>query len=100
MSKTLPPTEDGTPQVPVVLEKNTANYILHLWGGLGEHFDVVNSRGETIRLVVSGLLAGSIFQGDLLVSEEQLLRHFPEVTGYRAFFIETSQPKEVYRGME
>lgn len=92
LRKTLPPAEDGTPQVPVVLEKNTANYILHLWGGLGEQFDVTNSRGETVRLVVRGLLAGSIFQGDLLVSEEQLLRHFPDIAGYRMFLIETSDP--------
>jgi predicted lysophospholipase L1 biosynthesis ABC-type transport system permease subunit len=79
----------------VVLEKNTANYILHLWGGLGEHLDVVNARGESIRLVVSGLLGGSILQGDLLLSEEHLLRHFPEVTGYRMFLIETSRPDRI-----
>ena len=91
----LAPAEDGTPRVPVVLEKNTANYILHLWGGLGEEFDVVNSRGQTVRLVVSGLLAGSIFQGDLLLSEAQLLRHFADVAGYRAYLIETAQPEQV-----
>ncbi|MFH1920107.1 MAG: FtsX-like permease family protein, partial [Planctomycetota bacterium] len=45
--------------------------------------------GETVRLRVVGVLSGSIFQGDVLVSERALLRHFPETSGYRFFLVES-----------
>ena len=56
-------------RVPVILEKNTANYSLHLWKGVGQTYDVPDGRGGIVRLQIVGLLSGSIFQGDLLVSE-------------------------------
>ncbi len=43
-----------------------------------------------LRLQVVALLADSIFQGDLLISEEAFLRHFPDISGYRFFLVETS----------
>jgi ABC-type antimicrobial peptide transport system permease subunit len=80
---------DGVARVPVILEKNTANYSLHLWGGLGETFDITDSRGAPLRLQVVALLADSIFQSDLLISETALLKQFPDVSGYRFFLVET-----------
>ncbi len=80
---------DGVIRVPVILEKNTANYSLNLWGGLGETFEIAGDRGEPLRLQVVALLSDSIFQSDLLVSETALLKHFPDTSGYRYFLIET-----------
>ena len=60
--------------VPVILEKNTANYALNLWGGLGETFEIPDGRGKPVRLRVVALLADSIFQGDLLMGEAAFLR--------------------------
>jgi ABC-type antimicrobial peptide transport system permease subunit len=71
-----------------VLDKNTATYSLHLMQGRGENFSVTDSRGQTLRLAVAGLLANSIFQGDLLVSQESLLRYDPTIGGYRFFLID------------
>jgi len=93
LERALPDDADGTPRAPVVLEKNTANYILHLWGGPGQTYDVVDRRGRTLRLVVVALLSGSIFQGDLLLREKELLKRFPETGGYRAFLVETPAEK-------
>jgi len=93
LTQRLPPDTDGTPRLPVILEKNTANYSLHLWKGLGETYDIVDGRGQTVRLVVVALLAGSIFQGDLLVAEDAFRQHFPEQSGYRFFLIE-AQPEQ------
>jgi putative ABC transport system permease protein len=93
---------DGVPRVPAVLEKNTANYSLHLWKGVGETYDIPDGRGGKLRLEIVGLLSGSIFQGDLLISETAFLRHFPQQTGYRFFLVETS-PEEtagVQRALE
>ena len=80
---------DGAARVPVILEKNTANYSLNLWHGLGETFEISDGQGEKIRLQVVALLANSIFQGDLLLGEAALLKHFPQVAGYRFFLFET-----------
>lgn len=89
-------TDQGVPLVPVVIDKNTATYSLHLWKGIGQTYDVTNGRGETIRLKVVGLLAGSIFQGDLLIAEKALLVHFPEVSGYRFFLTEAApDPRQI-----
>jgi len=81
--------EDGLERVPVILEKNTANYSLHLWKGVGQTYDVPDGRGGTVRLQIVGLLSGSIFQGDLLVSESALLERFAHEGGYREFLVET-----------
>ena len=62
-------------------------YSLHLYGGVGETFDIENSHGGKIKLQVVGLLANSIFQGDLITSEENFQRLFPDVSGYRMFLI-------------
>ncbi|OHB67613.1 MAG: hypothetical protein A2V70_03445 [Planctomycetes bacterium RBG_13_63_9] len=85
---------DGTPLVPVVIGKNTATYSLHLgFNALGKTYDIRDSRGGTTRLKVVGLLSGSIFQGDLLISQTAFLRIFPEVSGYRFFLIEAPPSK-------
>ncbi|HEY4760116.1 MAG TPA: FtsX-like permease family protein, partial [Thermoguttaceae bacterium] len=84
---------DGAPIVPVILEKNTANYSLNLWRGLGETFEISGGRGIKIRLKVVALLSNSIFQGDLLVDEAALLKYFPDITGYRFYLIKTPPDK-------
>ena len=77
------------PATPAVLDQATANYALHLWKGRGEQWTVNDARDQPLRLEVAGLLANSIFQGDLLVSENALLAYDPAVSGYRFFLIET-----------
>ena len=69
--------EPSADAVPVILEKNTANYSLNLWGGLGETFEVADGRGRPLRLKIVALLADSIFQGDLLISEGEFLGAVP-----------------------
>jgi len=96
LERELGPDEDGVPRVPVVLEKNTANYSLQLWKGVGQSYDIRDGSGRPLRLVIVGLLGPSIFQGDLLVSEKAFLKHFPDQSGYRFFLIETpSVPRAV-----
>jgi ABC-type lipoprotein release transport system permease subunit len=76
------------PATPAVLDQATANYALHLWKGRGEQWTVNDAWGRPVRLEVAGLLANSIFQGDLLLSEDALLAYDPAVSGYRFFLIE------------
>ena len=55
-------------RVPVVLDKNTALYSLHLYGGLGEEFAFAYD-GREIPFRVVGLLENSVLQGSLLIGE-------------------------------
>ncbi len=80
--------------VPVLGDANSMAYVLHL--GLGEDF-LLRREGETpLRLRLVGVLRDSIFQSELLMGEENFLRHFPEVSGFRYFLVET-KPQDVGR---
>jgi len=81
---------DGTPLVPVVIGMNTAMYSLHLWKGVGQTYPITDGRGQAVRLKVVGLLAVSVFEGDLLIGSAAFERLFPEVNGHRLFLSETS----------
>lgn len=71
--------------IPVIADANSLTYVLHL--KLGEDF--VMQRGEqTVRLRVVGALAGSLFQSELLMSEKNFVRLFPDQQGYRFFLID------------
>ena len=70
-----------------VLDQNTALYSLHLYGGAGQTFEIDNPRGGKIKLRVVGLLENSIFQGDLIIGEQDFQRLFPDTSGYRFFLV-------------
>jgi len=82
------PDAEGVPVVPAILDMATAMYSLHLWKGVGETYDVTDENGGKLRLQVVGLLQNSVFQGDVLLGERQLLKHFPDVSGQRFFLID------------
>ncbi len=96
LNENLGTDDDGTPLVPVVIDKNTAMYSLHLYQGVGQTYEVTDGQGIQLRLKVVGLLAGSIFQGDLLIGPAAFRKHFPEVSGYRFFLTEaTPDPTKI-----
>ncbi|HEX4955553.1 MAG TPA: FtsX-like permease family protein [Thermoanaerobaculia bacterium] len=76
----------GPNVVPAVLDANSATWILKV--GLGDDVVLDDEAGKPLRLRVVGLLAKSIFQSEVLISEAALLRHFPSRAGYSAFLIE------------
>lgn len=69
--------------IPAIADNNSALWILHL--GLGDDLVLENEQGEAIRLRLVGLLARSVFQSEVLISEEAFSRHFPSRVGYRVF---------------
>lgn len=77
------------PPIPVILDKNTAMYGLHLYGGIGQEFDIPFDDDRTLRFRVVGLLANSVLQGALLIDEGEFVRRFPLVNGYRYFLVRT-----------
>jgi ABC-type lipoprotein release transport system permease subunit len=72
--------------VPAIADANSLTYSLHR--KLGEEFDLA---GVRYRIVAA--LQDSVFQGELLISEENFLRLFPDSAGYRFFLIRTPPGK-------
>ena len=75
--------------VPVVLDQTTADYALELRKGRGQKFKIHDAHDRPLDLQIAGLLKGSIFQGDLLLGEDDLQRYDADAVGYRYFLIET-----------
>ena len=97
LDKPLPADAAGAPVVPVVVDFNTAEYSLHK-GAIGDRITVRDGFGRPLELQIVGLLQNSIFQGDVLLGETAFLAHFPDVSGYRFFLIDTDgQPQPLVR---
>ncbi len=69
--------------IPVITDANSMTYVLHM--KLGDEIVLPGSSERPIRLRLVAALSDSIFQGELLMSERQFLRAFPEWEGYRFF---------------
>jgi putative ABC transport system permease protein len=74
--------------VPAFADFNSAQWILHV--GLGDEIGVKNRFGERITLRIVGLMKGSIFQSELLISEEKFTSNFPGIRGHSYFLLQTS----------
>jgi ABC-type antimicrobial peptide transport system permease subunit len=77
--------EDGA--IPVLGDFNSTQWILKL--SLGQNLSMENEAGETIQLRLVGTLKTSLFQSELLISQENLARHFPSLSGWSYFLVET-----------
>lgn len=86
------------PLIPGVLDMATALYSLHLYKGVGEIFQIHDAAGRPLRIQLVGMLQNSIFQGDLLLSEENVIRYFPDASGYRMFLIDVDAPRRPIAG--
>ncbi|HST20645.1 MAG TPA: ABC transporter permease [Blastocatellia bacterium] len=80
---------DGT--IPIIADANSMTYVLHL--KLGDEFSLARSDGNPVRLRLVGALADSLFQSELLMSEKNFLRLFPDQGGYSFFLLDVA-PEE------
>lgn len=60
-----------------------------LHSGLGKELVVADQRGESVRLRFVGLLRNSVLQDELIVSDADFVRMFPNVDGHSFFLIQT-----------
>ncbi|MEM7313833.1 MAG: ABC transporter permease, partial [Planctomycetota bacterium] len=79
--------------VPVILDKNTAMYSLHLPPSIGHEFTL--DFDPPIRFRIAGLLSNTTMQGSLIVPEPDLLRLFPDTSGFQKFLIKSNEPSKV-----
>jgi ABC-type antimicrobial peptide transport system permease subunit len=73
--------------VPAIADRNSMTYSLHR--KLGEEFE---AGGVRYRIVAA--LDDSLFQSELIVSEENFLRLFPDSEGYRFFLLSVPAGRE------
>lgn len=78
---------DSVLSIPVLGDMNTLLYSLHK--GIGQSVDVPVEVHPNATLDVRGMLDGSVFQGMLLMSDENLRRLDPTVVGFRYFLVES-----------
>ena len=83
--------------VPVIGDANSLTYVLHL--KVGEELVIDHATGP-LRLRIVGALSDSIFQSELLMSEKNFLRLFPDQEGYRMFLLEGGNSQGVASVLE
>ena len=82
--------------IPVIGDQNSMTYVLK-WPVGEERAFPIGPAGAPVRLRLVGTLWDSLFQGELLMAEEDLLAALPAPDGYRLFLTE---PEEIPRGEE
>jgi hypothetical protein len=86
--------------VPAIGDYNSVLWILH--SGLGEDLVIEDETGTELRLRLVALLTGSVFQSEILISEESFRRHFPSRAGYSWFLADPAPERagEVREALE
>jgi hypothetical protein len=77
----------GDTVVPVIADANSMTYVLHK--SVGDDI-VLNNGGHAVRLRLVAALSDSIFQSEVLMSEANFLRLFPEQAGYQFLLVDTT----------
>jgi ABC-type antimicrobial peptide transport system permease subunit len=81
--------EDST--IPAIADQATA-----MWGlgkGVGDTIAYTDSQGHEFKVKLVGLLAGSVLQGKVVISEEAFLSKYPDAAGYKFFLIDSPLDK-------
>jgi ABC-type antimicrobial peptide transport system permease subunit len=62
-----------------------------IWGlgkTVGDTITYIDEHGDLLKIKLIAGLVNSVFQGHVIISEENFMRHFPSVAGYRTFLID------------
>ena len=78
--------DDPATIVPVIGDANSMTYVLHKQ--VGDDVVIAHGGGE-VRLRLVAALSDSLLQGELVMSEANFIRLFPNEEGYRFFLLET-----------
>ncbi|MBM4076856.1 MAG: hypothetical protein FJ267_14605, partial [Planctomycetes bacterium] len=77
-------SDDGS--IPVLGDMNTLMFSLHKQ--VGQTIQIPNDEHPQHTLKIKGMFQDSVFQGVIVMSEENFLKLFPEQKGFRYFLIE------------
>jgi ABC-type antimicrobial peptide transport system permease subunit len=62
-----------------------------IWGlgkSVGDTLDYMDERGNNFRIRLIAGLANSVFQGNIIISEDVLIERYPSVSGHRLFLVD------------
>lgn len=82
----------GEKVVPGVIDANTAMYALGK--KLGSVVEYDDARGNKFRVRLVALMANSVLQGNILISEKAFVEKFPDSGGFRMFFLDAPNAEE------
>jgi ABC-type antimicrobial peptide transport system permease subunit len=83
------------PQQPLEALADQATAMWGLGKGVGDTIDYTAADGSTFQVKLTGLLAGSVLQGKVIINEASYLAKYPDAAGYRFFLIGSDKPDQV-----
>jgi len=106
-------TDEVDPQNPWLILENdlpggiipaVADLSVIVWGlgkAVGDMLTYIDEKGETFHLKLVGGLANSVFQGNIIISEDTFIRKYPSISGYRFFLVDVppERGEEVSRNL-
>ncbi len=75
--------------IPAIVDANSMTYSLHL--KLGQELLLEPTAVGPVRLRLVAALSHSVFQSEVLISEENFRRLFPDLPGYRVFLLDAPE---------
>ena len=78
--------------IPAIADQATIKWALGK--DLGGEIGFIDDQGQTLRIRLVGALKNSVLQGNLIIAEDQFVKHFPSQDGYRMFLIDCPAGKE------
>ncbi len=97
------PAQGGSHDLSSNLIPAVADQAVIQWGlgkKVGDTLTYTNEKGEELRLLLIGGLANSVFQGNVIISREHFLEHFPSAGGNSFFLVEGNPGREQELGEE
>ena len=82
----------GPGRIPAIADQTVITWGLGL--SVGDSIAYLNERGDTLQLILVSGLANSVFQGHLLISEENFITHFPSNSGSKVMLADFPAIKE------
>ena len=80
--------QDAGGAIPAIADANSIQYVLHK--KLGDEIEIDSGAATPLRLRLVASLSDSIFQGELVISEKNFMRAFPDQAGYRFFLLDVA----------
>ena len=71
--------------IPAIADETVIKWGLGL--SVGDTLHYLNSQGKRMELLLIGGLAPSVFQGNVIISEKQFLKQYPESSGTNVFLV-------------
>jgi ABC-type lipoprotein release transport system permease subunit len=76
----------GPDEIPGIADANTLEYSVKK--SVGDTIEYQDESGKPVKVRIVASLSGSVLQGNLIISEDDFVRHFPGSGGYRYFLID------------